>query len=185
MAGNSILRCLIFSRLVYIHKIGVLMKYTNSEVDDFDFSGFIDTILKFNKTIISQDFDPTFAIVEVPEIGGVPIYGSENDGRDIYSELVNEGKRLFFPFSATNVGEPIPCADGNSYELDEENGELCMGVADSIGYLVEIENGKIVIHSAIHCGGACVAPPPSVDLLEDCEVFEEPMMEFLERFVGK
>ena len=160
------------------------MKQLTVPISEFDLSTFIKDILKFNKTVVSKEVDPSYAIVVVSEIGGIPNYGPESGGRDIYSELVDEGKRLFLPFSSSNIGEPMPCADGNSYEIDEDS-DFCMGDIDCVGYLVEKEGDNLLIQSAINAGGGCPVPPPSVELLEDCDVFEDGMREFLERYINK
>jgi hypothetical protein len=122
----------------------------------------------------------------------------------LLSYLLNEMKEfgavLFFPFSESNIGEPIKCADGNQYivpadcEDDCDNTELecsecsrqherdfCMGDTDCVGYLVSLKEGIITIDSAMYYSGSCTFPPSS-DLKEDCYIFDQPMTEFLNRF---
>ena len=160
------------------------MEQLSIPINDFNLTGFIDEILNFNKAVISDEFDASYIIAEVPKIGGVPKYRAGSKDYNFKSKLVDEGKRLFFPFSATNVGEEIPCADGETYEIDDEDeSDLCFGEADCIGYLVEIKDGKVIINTAVNYGGACVAPPSSVELQKDCDVFEEPMRKFLGKFI--
>ena len=159
------------------------MEQMSVPINDFNLTEFIDEILNFNKTVISREFDLSYVIAEVPKIGGVPKYITGSKDYNFKSKLTEEGKRLFFPFSATNVGEEIPCADGETYEIDYEESDLCFGEVDCIGYLVEIRHEKIVIGSAISYGGSCIAPPPSVELQKECDVFEEPMRMFLWKFI--
>jgi hypothetical protein len=158
------------------------MEEKSITIDNFKLPQFIGSILEFLKTQVSKDFHPSWAIVSVSGPGEVPEYGPEDGNRDIESELINENKILFFPFSSSNVGEPIPCADRKSYMIDEDS-EFSLGYTDCAGYLFKYKGGSLIINSAVHAGGACIAPPPSVDIVEDCDVFELPMIEFLNKYI--
>lgn len=61
---------------------------------------------------------------------------------------------------------------------------MTIGMEDSVGFLVQVKDGTVIINSAIHAGGACTGPAPQVDLYSDCGVLEEPMEEFIRGFVG-
>jgi hypothetical protein len=106
------------------------------------------------------------------------------------SELINENKLLFFPFSGTNVGEPIPCADGNEYEIsdgdDNEDGEeeseagFTFGELDCVGYLARVNDGILVMNSALE---TTTMGWTDVYVFDDCGVFEKPMVDFLKKFM--
>jgi len=81
------------------------------------------------------------------------------------------------------------CADGNSYtdrsgddESAEDEDDDCLCGDDIIGYLICVNDGSICIRAAI-CALAVCLPPPTVDLITDCGVFEQPMTEFIQGFV--
>lgn len=169
------------------------MKELKVTTNEFDLDQFIEEILNFTETMV-WDVDPTFPIVWVEKQGSAAKFGPEEGGRDLEVELLEDRKILSFPFSSSNVGELIPCADGNEYELpdydecgeeeSEEVGEFCLGDCDCVGYLIEYTNGELVINSAIHAGGGCMSPP-TVHVEADCNVFDGPMTEFIWRFVRK
>lgn len=135
-------------------------------------------MLKFAEEIM----DPAYSVAWVRNSGDIPQYDEDKDERDYLAELKEEGKMLYFTFSNTNVGDPINCADGKEYEIDEDS-DFCLGEADTVGYLIRYDNGDLIINSAVNASGACVAPPPSIDLEADCDVFDEPMAKFIRKFI--
>jgi len=91
---------------------------------------------------------------------------------------------IYFAFSNTNIGEPINCADGKEYEIDEDS-DFWLGEADTVGYLLQYNNGDLIINSAVNAAGACTAPTPSLDIRLNCDVFDKPMEEFIQGFIEK
>jgi hypothetical protein len=114
------------------------------------------------------------------------VFGPES-GWDVLAALKNDGKMVFFPFTHADEDGLLVCTDGNSYKAtdDEEDSEhgIRIGLEDSLGFLIKIEGGRVVVNSAIHAGGVCPGPLASVDLCGDCGALEEPMTKFVERFV--
>jgi len=137
------------------------------------------------KTQVSKEVHPSFAIVKVRNLDDPAEYGPD-EGRSNFSEELEEGWQLFFPFSSSYVGEPIPCADNVAREPDEEDDEedsnFPLGDVDCIGFLIQKAGNDFIINSAIHAGGGCPVPPPYVDII-DCDLFDEPMKDFLKRFI--
>lgn len=154
------------------------MKEIRVEFEKFDFEGFVSETLKGVEEIVDTDY----AILKVHEVGKSPIEPELNEKRDYLKEL-KESNFLFFTFSDVNIGNIILCADGNEYELDDEDdSDLCMGDNDSLGFLIQYKNGQLIINSANHSIGSCTMPP-SIDIIEDCSVFDEGMEKFIKKFI--
>jgi hypothetical protein len=146
--------------------------------EKFNFNGFVKEMLVF----ASEIMNPAYSVAWVYESGDFPEYDEDKEDRDYITELKEEGKCLYFTFSNVNIGDPINCADGNEYEIDEDS-DFCIGDVDTVGYLLQYKDGDLIINSAINAGGACTAPPPSVDIVLDCDVFNEPMERFIRKFI--
>jgi hypothetical protein len=146
--------------------------------EKFRFNEFVEKMLEFAGEVM----DPAYAVPWVHGVGDIPEYDEDKEERDFLTELKEEGKHLYFNFSNSNIGEPINCADGKEYEIDEDS-NFCLGEADSVGYLLQYQEGEIIINSALNAAGACVAPPPSIDLEKDCDVFDKPMEKFIKKFI--
>ena len=158
------------------------MKEKKVNLEKFDLQSFTSATLKFLTTQVSEEVDPSFAIVTVTAPGGIPEFGPEK-GRSNFLEELKSGLLLFFPFSSSNVGDPIPCADGNSYEIDSDlDSDFTLGDTDCVGFLLSLKDNTLHINSACHAGGCCVAPPPSVDI-ESCDIFDAPMEQFICKFI--
>jgi stress response protein YsnF len=70
------------------------MKELKLALVDFDLSGFVGEILRFSRTTVSKDVDPSYAVVAVPTAGASPEYGEEHVRRDLtrtqtYSVTIN------------------------------------------------------------------------------------------------
>ncbi|HQM51480.1 MAG TPA: hypothetical protein PLJ71_22610 [Candidatus Hydrogenedentes bacterium] len=158
------------------------MKQRQVAFDDFDMEGFTKAVLDFVGREMSQDVHPSYAIVKVAAPGGVPEFGPE-EGRSHFLEELQSGHLLFFPFSSGNVGEPVLCADGQSRELEDDS-DFVLGDVDCVGFLLQLRERDLYIDSAVHAGGACPGPVPSVDV-ENCGVFDAGMEAFLNRFIRR
>ena len=156
------------------------MKRITVPREEFDFAGFTRAILRFLQKNVPNWIPSSYGVARVEHPGGIPEDGPGTGPDDFIAEL-RTGSLLFFPFSASNVGEPIPCADGRSRKLPED-AEFVIGEVDCVGYLVKLTRSRFQIDSAIHAGGACPAPPPSVDVA-DCGIFDVPMENFVRKFV--
>ena len=156
------------------------MKQRKIAISDFDFEVFTKAMLNFLKKEVSQDVHPSYAIVKIDAPGGMPEFGPE-DGRSNFLEELEVGHLLFFPFSSSNVGEPVQCADDQSREIDDDS-DFIIGEVDCVGFLIQLKDNVLYIDSAIHAGGACPGPSPSVDI-ENCDVFEAGMETFIDRFI--
>ena len=148
--------------------------------EKFKFKTFIEKMLEFAEEIT----DIIYAVPWVMESGDMPEYDEDKMERNYLTELRQEKKCLYLAFSNTNTQEPINCADGKEYEL-EENYNFCLGEADTVGYLLKFENGYLIINSAVNAAGACIAPPPSIDIEQKCYAFDSPLQEFIKEFIIK
>jgi hypothetical protein len=194
----------------------------------FDFDAFTAAILAFLRTQGFEEVDPSYAIVTVAHPGDVPEYGPP-EGRDTFAEELAAGRWLFYPFSTSNIGAGVACADGRQRLLPDDEEEVAdrdregsvdgapacpagaadsgltaaegaeagthareasgsdeggpyLGEIDCVGFLVGRQDGYYVIDSAIHAGGACPGPAPSVDAVP-CGVFDAAMAAYVDRFV--
>jgi len=157
------------------------MKEVIINKDKFKFNDFTASILEFLKSW-GMEVHPSYAIAMVEEPGDAPEYGPE-EGRNNFLDELSAGNYLFFPFSTSNLDEPISCANGKAYKLDEES-DFVIGDIDCVGFLIKLDNGNFIINSAVNAGGACMAPPPSVDIT-DCDIFDKPMKNYLNNFMIK
>lgn len=104
----------------------------------------------------------------------------------------------FVNFSNVNIGEPISCMDGNSYGNDvdeedveeyeqvEETGVEMLDDGSNFGYIIQYKDGAYTVNSGIYSLSLinCMIPPTeSVEIVEDCLLFEKPMERYLERFI--
>ena len=128
--------------------------------------------------------DVCYAFPWIEKLGDIPEFDEDKEKRYYIFELKEEGKMLYFTFSNTNIGEPINCADGQEYEIDEES-DFYIGEGDTVGYLMYYKNGDLIINSAVDAAGACTAPPPSLDIELNCDVFDKPMEKFIQGFIEK
>jgi hypothetical protein len=162
------------------------MKEIRIPLDQFDLAALLDRTLHFLKEQVSPKVNPTYAIVWVERPGGVPVFGPET-GWDVLSALSQEGKIVFFPFAYTDADGTLTCADGNTYGPPSDNEdsaeELFIGLEDAVGYLVQVQDGAVIINSAIHTGGGCPGPAPRVGLRSSCGILDGPMDKFIRGFI--
>jgi hypothetical protein len=162
------------------------MKEISIPLEKFDLDGFIDKVLDFLKSQVTEDVDPSCAIFWVESPGECPNDGDEG-GWDFRSKLLNDRVFLFFPFALSSYEGSFECADGNCYtvlsEDEDENDDQYSVEEDVVGYLVRVSDGSISIASAI-CPLSGSIPPPTIDLLVDCKELEQPMLDFIHRFIN-
>jgi hypothetical protein len=151
------------------------------KTDRFQFDIFLETILGFITSGVPEDIHPSSYIMIVDDENNS--YWGQEEGRNNFLGELSEGQSLFFPFSWTNVGEPIKCADGESYEIDED-GEFGLTEVDCVGFRVQLDSGSFAIQTAVSTGGGH-SESPCVVIEEDCDVFDKPMKLFIDRFIIK
>jgi hypothetical protein len=168
--------------------------------DRFDLDRFVGEIMDWFSDGVVETVEPTAMVPWV--VKGRAHYGKEDEPRDLIAELTVEGKTLMLPFSSSNCGDPIRCADGCAYEFedaddedewddsDEEQAEtdessLYFGETDSLGYLVSLEGSDIVIRSGVLSFGLMCFLAPSADEVLDCGVFDQPMYDFVNKFIKR
>ena len=165
------------------------MKDINVPLENFDLDGFINKTMDFLKAQASEDLDPSGSIYWVESPGRCP-HDEGEKGWDFRSKLLEGKVFLFFPFGFSDLEGSFDCADGNSYtdrsgeaESAEDEDDDCLCGDDIIGYLARVNDGSISIQFAI-CALAVCLPPPTVDLLTDCRVLEQPITQFIQGFVN-
>jgi len=161
------------------------MKEIRIPLEQFDLEAFLDRTIEFLKGWMASEVDPTYALVWVRSLKDVPVFGLES-GWDVLSGLA-EGKMVFFPFAYADADGVLDCSDGNTYgptsDDEDSEGEMIVGMEDSVGFLVKVKDGIVIINAGIHLGGACPGPGPGIDLCLDCGVLEGPMEKFIRGFI--
>ena len=166
------------------------MKENRIPLENFDLEGFVGKIESYLKVRIWSDLNPFLVMEAMDEINGQPYSAFEN-AIDLIESLKGGQQLVFFPFADYDEDGTI-CADGKLYkegrEQEIEDGEVIeetffVGMEESLGFLVQLEGGDLVFRPAMYICGACIAPPPRVDLVDDCDFLEQPMTRFLEEFV--
>jgi hypothetical protein len=152
---------------------------------DFQFRGFSNSILKYLASRLPDDVHPSWAIMRVDHVSGNAENGPE-EGWDNLLQILLEGDGLFFPFSGSNVGEPIVCADGRAYAIDEdsdrEDSDFSLSEVDCAGFLIRLQEDTFTIQSAV-CFGGGHSGPPFVEV-RNCNNFDEPMTGFVSKFIS-
>ena len=54
-----------------------------------------------------------------------------------------------------------------------------------LGYAIRLDGKDLVIESAVHYLGAHVAPPPSIDPIENCGILDKALEDYIKGFVVK
>ena len=123
---------------------------------------------------------------------------------------MNEHQYLYVNFSEPRLDREINCIDGGEYYLideddyeeeKEEDGylpedvkpvkDMFLNETNSLGYLVKYENGNLIIQSAIyylhgkHFVGPCgMGSTTEIEIKENVEIFEQPMLEYIKQYVN-
>ena len=113
----------------------------------------------------------------------------EMAARNIRKELFEDKSTLCFPFSTSiNDDGEVLCANGKAYivhdgnlEEDEEAEEqFYLTDTTSVGFLVEENQGYLVIKSAKIASVA----EGWVEVVENCGILDRPMNDFIDSFVS-
>ncbi|HEY8889651.1 MAG TPA: hypothetical protein VIM70_05315 [Clostridium sp.] len=156
------------------------MKEISAPFAKFKFEIFVNKMVTFAEKTMDSDY----AVAWIDKAGGFPGYDVDKKERDYQMELKEEGKMLYFYFSDVDSGDPINCANGKKYTLDKYS-NFSLSVSTTIGYLLKYKDGEIIINSAMNSGEPSLGPLPSIDLYDDCDVFDEPMGKYIKKFIEK
>ncbi|WP_428912266.1 hypothetical protein [Niallia sp. Krafla_26] len=169
------------------------MKLHNIEINDFNIVDFLETAIEKGQNFLNV---PVFLVDDLDSIDFYEtfnIYGHA-EVPEMLHDLV-EGKYLFVNFSDCGVNHPnVACIDGAEYRMIKKSEEeeyfdgegapkdfvftenLFLGESSSIGYILTYVDDKISIESAqLYIDG--------IELIEDVEVFEMPMKNYLKSFL--
>ncbi len=162
------------------------MKEIKIQLENFDIFAFMVRTIEFLDGQVSPEVDPSYSKISVGRPTGVPVFGPGGEG-DVFWAFVEEREKVFFPLACAGADGTITCADGNIYKPAADNedfkDEMLIGMVASFGFLVQVKHCTVIINSAIHAGGACPGPGPSVDICSDCGLLEEPMKTFIHSFI--
>lgn len=159
-------------------------------LNTFDLTGFIGRTVNFVRELGAGNPAPITAIPVVEKNGLTPdLYESATD-RTLHDELVKENKAIYFPFSSSNTGEPVLCANGKEYSVPKPEGkhkyestEHTLDSTETVGFIFKVSGDQLSIQFAKHFIGNADGPA-SVEILEHVGEFEAPMMAFLETFIS-
>ena len=176
-------------------------------IEKFNLSSFLDESEKKGEGIMN----PTVQVIENLEDcweDEIEVYPSDY----LIDKLVNDDKYLYVNFSEPGLNREINCIDGGTYylineedyeiEMEEEDGSLPEDVApvknlyisesESIGYLLKYEDYKLTIQSAIYylhgkqfVGPCGMGSTTEIEIEDDVEIFEQPMLEYITQYVIK
>jgi hypothetical protein len=159
-------------------------------LDTFDLTGFIGRDVNFVRELGAGNPAPITAIPVVERNGLTPnLYENATD-RTLHDELVKEHKAIYFPFSSSNTGKPVLCADGREYSVpkpenrkNDESVDLTMDSTETVGFVVKASHDQLSVQFAKQFAGNADFPA-SVETLKHVGEFEAPMMAFLETFIS-
>lgn len=150
----------------------------------FSFDGgllkdFIEAYADFHRWWTDSDVDGGMAVSLLERMGDTPI--PSEDERDLEADL-NAGMLIFFPFHEPVTDGVVKCLDGTTLEDDQDDPKIDIGVADSYGYLVEVNGGTLTFYPALYDGSS--GPLPTVNVQHRCGVFDDKMDRFLDRLTN-
>jgi hypothetical protein len=77
----------------------------------------------------------------------------------------------------------VKCADGKEYIMDDESDDdYTLGDTECLGFLLEYENEKLRIRTALNFSGACMIPS-SISIHDELGVLEKPMKDYIDSFI--
>ena len=145
----------------------------------FALGQFLAAYTEFYQWWSESEVDGSLAVSLIDRFGDTPVPSHKEC--DWAEMLIDHGKLVFFPFHEPITDDEIKCLDGSTYQDDEDDANIDIGVADNYGYLVEVRDGTITFYPALNDGSS--GPLPTVDVQHECGVFDEQMGAFLDRFV--
>jgi len=186
------------------------MKEYKCTLENINLKGFLKESIAAGKKIMSV---PAFLVDDISKFDFDECFDEYEEAsvEEIYNEFLT-GKHLFVLFSDGGVNYPdVACIDGEVYqtidEMEEEEyfdeegapegfvftNKLRLGETSSIGYLLTYADGAVTIQSAQFYLDATGGLGPNsfahlirysaIELREDVEVFEQPLEDYLKRFV--
>lgn len=151
-------------------------------LSQFDLKSFIADYRKFYRKWSDED-SLVYFIVGVKKHGGTPDNFLEEDTEDeekaILDALTEGGLKVFFMMHEPVADERFRAIDGKKRDSDD----LDINLEDGYGFLIEVEDGQISLHPALHDGSS--RSTPQLTLQGTCSVMEAPMTEFVSKFVRK
>lgn len=163
------------------------MKSITVKFSIFNLTEFYEATVEHLKTV-TEGADPQLAICVVEKNGTTPNWAEFDPDRDIFRDI-EDGLKVFFPFSDCGAADPITCADGTEISCDwdeddetEEELDIPIGEVDVVGFVLQKNEGDLTIEFGIHFGGGCMHPP-CVDITST-GVFEDYMEIFIRKFIS-
>lgn len=188
--SNNIYGAYLFANFWF--KEGDSLDKIKMPLEKFDLTGFVGRIVNFVRELGTGNPAPITAIPVVERNGLTPhLYENATD-RTLHDELVKEHKAIYFPFSSSNTGNPVLCANGSKYTVPKSENEeghglavatLTLDTTETVGFIVKASGKDITIQFAKQFIGNDEGPA-CVETLRHVGEFEAPMMAFLETFIS-
>jgi hypothetical protein len=161
------------------------MKEYRISLENFDLEGFIETLVDFEE---DQFVDPFSSVYVVGRLGDQPV-AIDLSRSSVFEQMAREGKLVFFSFTAPSVDRFVECMDGGVYESLPETGNELEDLRNRfypsnlhyVGYLMGIDNGQLVVNSALFFAGTFINDP-EITLLSHAGILEEPLAAFITEF---
>ena len=144
---------------------------------------------RFQLELFLQSMADFYDLQQLTEAAIVQFFGYDEPSEWISSitpqecaEKLRNGEMLYFPFSDINIGAPVACADGRSYDLpiieeDETEMAFCASEIESIGYIIQMGADHVMVHAAALISGELL-------LIEDTPIIEDnPLAEPMEHYI--
>ncbi len=162
------------------------MELVKISLEKFDLEGFIDSLVDFE---VDQFVDPFSSVYIVGKLGDQPV-SIDISRSSVFEQMNREGKLVFFSFTAPCVDRFVECMDGGVYEapldtgneLEDFRNRFYASNLHYVGYLMGIEDGNLIINSALFFAGTFINDP-ELKLLKHAGILDGAMESFIREFI--
>ncbi len=138
--------------------------------------------VEFLQERVASEIPPTMMMFILHERRNLPGRGPKSV-REVRSVLKEKGRRIFFPFAYSNDRRVLECADGKKYEQESCDEGISLYMEDSIGFLVQISDGHVMVRAAMINEEERLVPIPFAELSEDLAGLHEAIGNYIGKFL--
>ena len=147
-------------------------------IREFDLEGFIRGYSEFT-FLWSGEESLVFFVTGIRKYGEIPgnfLAEDDTDEQRSIREALMKGLKVFFAMHEPAADDRFLCIDGKRRKTED----LDLNLEDSYGFLVEVDGDLISLHPALYDG---TSGRPSLTVQGTCSVLEEPMNDFVGKWV--